>query len=61
MDEQPRPPAAGDEVAPGARPRPIQLGEPIWVPMTETENRRAIEAIGALLAWAAIHPGEWQG
>jgi hypothetical protein len=36
------------------------LAEPLWVPMSEEEHRRAVEALGALFAWAVTHPEEWQ-
>lgn len=39
----------------------LVMAEPVWVPMTEEEHHRAVEALGALLAWAAAHPDQWQG
>jgi hypothetical protein len=39
----------------------IVMAEPTWVPMSEDEHRDAVEALGALLAWAAAHPEQWRG
>jgi hypothetical protein len=58
-DHNPNPAGPGNPPD-GRGDGPLQLAEPIWVPMTEEEHRRAVEALGALFAWAVTHPEEWQ-